>query len=293
VSLPQPAATPFAEPRQSLLDEVRQIFADLTRYPLDILSPSADLEEELGIDSVKLGEIFSVLRERYALPPRAELRDRISADQLRTIAGVTDIVRSFGHSTERASSPSHAPSATPPSPDAPAQPASTAQPTIATTPTESRHTSSEVDDPKHLDGLEHLRAMLAGLVPRPPIASLLDFRLVEIERGRAVFEQRPASNQYNPMGLVHGGVAATVLDSAMGCAVLAMLPARATYITLDLTVNFVRPVREEVGRLVCEGKIVHAGASIATTEGRLMDEQGRLYAHATGTCLIRSEEAAS
>src|SRR5206468_9184103 len=125
VAVPLSRPTVTVEPATSLLDEVRQVFADLTRYPLDILLADADLEEELGVDSVKLGEIFSVLRERYALPPRSELREKISADQLRSIGGITAIVRSFGNVSEVTIT-------TPPAPVAPAPGAPVAAAPIAT-----------------------------------------------------------------------------------------------------------------------------------------------------------------
>ena len=102
----------------------------------------------------------------------------------------------------------------------------------------------------------------------------------------AVFAVEPAEYHYNPIGVVHGGVAATLLDSAMGCAVHSALPAGAGYTSLEIKVNFVRPLTAETGRVRCEAKLIHLGGRTATAEGRVVDEAGKLYAHGTTTCLI-------
>jgi len=127
---------------------------------------------------------------------------------------------------------------------------------------------------------------VSGELPPPPFASLLNFDLVEVSEGHAVFAVNPAEYHYNPIGVVHGGLAATLLDSAMGCAVHSMLPAGAGYTTLEIKVNFIRAMTAETGRVRCEANVVHAGARTATAEGRIVDEAGKLYAHGTTTCLI-------
>jgi uncharacterized protein (TIGR00369 family) len=140
-----------------------------------------------------------------------------------------------------------------------------------------------------MTGLEMLRAMAAGEVPAAPIAELLGFAPVEVEEGRVVFAAVPAEKHYNPLGTVHGGLAATLLDSAMGCAVHSTLPAGVGYTTLELKVNFTRHITSETGRILCEGTVVHRGGRVATADGRVYAEaDGRLLAHATTTCLILS-----
>jgi uncharacterized protein (TIGR00369 family) len=138
-------------------------------------------------------------------------------------------------------------------------------------------------------GLEFLRAIAAGELPGAPIADLLGFAPVEAEEGRVVFAAVPDQQHYNPIGTVHGGLAATLLDSAMGCAVHSTLPAGVRYTTLELKVNFVRPITSETGRILCEGTLVHRGGRVATAEGRVFAEaDGTLLAHGTTTCLILS-----
>jgi len=141
-----------------------------------------------------------------------------------------------------------------------------------------------------LSGLEYLRAMRRKELPGPPIAGLLGFGFAEVEEGRVVFECEPAEYHYNPIGSVHGGLACTLFDSAMGCAVHTELPAGVGYTTVELKVNFLRPITTATGRLLCEGKTVHVGGRIATAEARLTDGSGRLYGHATTTCMIFREE---
>ena len=137
-----------------------------------------------------------------------------------------------------------------------------------------------------LTGLEFLQKIVAGELPPPPIASLLNFELVELSEGHAVFAVEPKEYHYNPIGVVHGGLAATLLDSAMGCAVHSTLPAGVAYTTLEIKVNFVRPIKADTGRVRAEAKLIHVGGRTATAEGRVIDEAGKLYAHATTTCLI-------
>jgi uncharacterized protein (TIGR00369 family) len=137
-----------------------------------------------------------------------------------------------------------------------------------------------------MSGLEYMRAIVAGEIPRPPIAWSLDFLLAEVEEGRAVFTLTPAEFHYNPIGVVHGGVAATLLDSAMGCAVHTLLPAGTGYTTLELKVNFLRPMTRDTGTVRAEASVLHAGSRTALAEGRLVDAAGKLLAYATCTCLV-------
>ncbi len=137
-----------------------------------------------------------------------------------------------------------------------------------------------------LSGLEYLQKIVSGELPPPPIGVLMDFRIAELSEGSAVFLVTPAEYHYNPIGVVHGGVAATLLDSAMGCAVHSTLPAGAGYTTLEIKVNYVRAMSAETGEVRCEAKAIHVGGRTATAEGRIVDAQGKLYAHGTTTCLI-------
>jgi uncharacterized protein (TIGR00369 family) len=133
-------------------------------------------------------------------------------------------------------------------------------------------------------GLDQLRTLLSERVTG--IGSLLGMTVATLEPGRVVFELRTRPDFGNPLGTLHGGVCSTLLDSAMGCAVHASLPEGAGYTTLELKVNFVRPVRLDGVRLRCEGTTVHLGGRIATTEGRVTDEEDRLVAHGTSTCMV-------
>ena len=139
---------------------------------------------------------------------------------------------------------------------------------------------------RKMSGLDFLKAIVAGELPPPPISKLLGFKLKHVETGRAVFELEPAEYHYNPIGMVHGGVAGTVLDSAMGCAIHSTLPLGCGYSTVGLKVNFVRPMSTKTGKVRCEAKTIHTGARIATAEARLFDDKGTLYAHGTTTCMI-------
>jgi uncharacterized protein (TIGR00369 family) len=136
------------------------------------------------------------------------------------------------------------------------------------------------------DGLAFLKAIIAGKEPQPPFSELLDFHLAEAEKGRAAFEGMPAFNLYNPIGTVHGGFAATLLDSALGCAIFSTLAKGETWTTLELKVNFVRAMTKDTGRVRAEGRVIHRGRTMATSEGDLKDSAGKLYAHATTTCMI-------
>ncbi|MDP2317814.1 MAG: PaaI family thioesterase [Acidobacteriota bacterium] len=138
-----------------------------------------------------------------------------------------------------------------------------------------------------LSGLEVLRLVIGGELPQPPMAHLMDIRLVEVENGRTVFESIPGEFHYNPLGTVHGGFGATLLDSAMGCAVHSTLDAGDAYTTLELKINFLRPLTHATGLVRGIGTILHAGRTTALAEGRIEDQAGKIYAFATSTCLIR------
>ena len=138
-----------------------------------------------------------------------------------------------------------------------------------------------------MSGLDYLKAVFGGKLPPPPIAETMGFSGAEVEKGRAVFIAEPGEFLYNPIGVVHGGFAMTILDSAMGCAVHTMLAAGEGYTSLETSVNFVRPITLQTGRVRCEGKVIHSGGRIATAEGRLIAEStGKLLAHGTTTCLV-------
>ena len=149
---------------------------------------------------------------------------------------------------------------------------------------EDPHAMAEIG--RGLSGFEYLQKIVAGELPRPPIGTLMNFGLSELSVGRAVFTVEPAEYHYNPIGVVHGGLAATLLDSAMGCAVHSMLPAGTGYTTLEIKVNYVRPMTSQTGSVSCEAKVIHLGGRTATAEGRVVDASGNLYAHATTTCII-------
>jgi len=135
-------------------------------------------------------------------------------------------------------------------------------------------------------GLEIMSAVLNGEIPYPPIAQTLDFLLIEVAEGRAVFQGTPGPAHLNPLGTIHGGWYATLLDSALGCAVHTMLPVGRGYTTAELSVNLVRAIGSKAPRVRAEGKVIHCGRQLATAEARLYGPDGTLYAHATTTCLV-------
>ena len=138
-----------------------------------------------------------------------------------------------------------------------------------------------------MSGLEFWKAVFGGKLPPPPIAATMDFTGVEVQEGRIVFVGEPAEFHYNPIGVVHGGFAMTLMDSALGCAVHTTLAKGEGYTSLETSVNFVRPITSETGRVRCEASILHRGGTIATAEGKLVAEKtGKLLAHGTTTCLI-------
>lgn len=138
-----------------------------------------------------------------------------------------------------------------------------------------------------LSGLEFIRAIFEGKLPAPPITETMGFTGNAVEAGKVTFVGEAGEHLYNPIGVVHGGFAMTILDSAMGCAVHTTLAAGEAYTTLEVKVNFVRSITLETGPVRCEGTVIHRGGKIATAEGRLTAERtGKLLAHGTTTCLV-------
>ena len=137
-----------------------------------------------------------------------------------------------------------------------------------------------------MSGPKLMKAMLDGHFPLPPVWGLVGFRLVEFSEGRAVMEMTPAEYHYNRFGAVQGGILCPVLDAAVGYAVHSTLPAGAGYTTLDIKVNYLRPVSKETGPLRCAGKVVHKGSRIVLAEADLIDADNLLYAHAVSTCML-------
>jgi uncharacterized protein (TIGR00369 family) len=142
---------------------------------------------------------------------------------------------------------------------------------------------------RSMSGIDFLRAIRDGRLPPPPIAELMGFKLVEVEPGHAVFEVVPGEQHYNPIGVVHGGLAMTLLDSAMGCCVQTRIPAGSAYTTLEAKTNLTRAITAQTGKLRATGTVIHVGSRVATAEGRLVDMAGKLYAHATTTCIVLGE----
>jgi uncharacterized protein (TIGR00369 family) len=137
-----------------------------------------------------------------------------------------------------------------------------------------------------MSGLEYMRKLMTGELPPSAMARLIDFKLVEVSEGRAVLTIIPDERYYNGVGIVHGGLAATLLDSALGCAINTMMPAGKIFTTLEMKINYVRPMRRETGQVRCEGKVIHVGSRVATADGRIIDASGKLYAHGTATCML-------
>lgn len=146
--------------------------------------------------------------------------------------------------------------------------------------------TAAVEMGKTISGIAYLKALQSGELPPPPIAVLLGMWISEVSEGRVVFAAEPAEFHTNPLGTMHGGVMATLLDSALACAIQSMLPAGTGCSTLELKVNYLRPITANTGTVYCEGKIIHIGGRTATAEGRLTDAGGKLYAHGTTTCII-------
>lgn len=135
-------------------------------------------------------------------------------------------------------------------------------------------------------GLKVLQEIAAGIHPGPPIGDVLNFRLREVEEGRVVFVGSPGPNHLNPLGSIHGGWTATLLDSALACCVMTTLVPGEGYTTAEFKVNLIRPLFAGMGELACEGRIIHRGRTLATSEAYLRDGSGRLLAHGTETCAI-------
>jgi uncharacterized protein (TIGR00369 family) len=142
-----------------------------------------------------------------------------------------------------------------------------------------------------MTGIEYMTAVVTGKVPPPPIAVTMSLRPVELEEGRVVFEGEPGEEHYNPIGVVHGGYAATLLDSALGCAVHTTLPAGVAYTSLGLEAKYVRPITRDTGRVLCEATVLYRGRRQATSEASLRAaEGGKLLASGTATCMILGGE---
>ena len=142
-----------------------------------------------------------------------------------------------------------------------------------------------------LSGLEYMRMLAAGELEPFGMAALMGFRLIEVNEGHAVFAIQPDERHYNGLGIAHGGLAATILDSATGCAINTMMPAGRIFTTLEMKINYVRPLRRETGEVLGEAHIIHVGSRIATAEGRIVDRQGKLYAHGSATCMLFLSES--
>jgi uncharacterized protein (TIGR00369 family) len=144
----------------------------------------------------------------------------------------------------------------------------------------------------HMSGLEYIQAMGDGRIPFPPILHTLDFKVVSVEKGQAIFSFKPQEFHYNPIGAVHGGVITAILDSAMGCTLHSILPAGTGYTTLELKVNFLKAITIKTGELKAIGKIINSGSRTALVEAQLLDSNSKLYAHAVSTCMILKHDGA-
>jgi len=138
--------------------------------------------------------------------------------------------------------------------------------------------------------LDVFRAMVAGDVEPPPVAKLVGFAMTDVEPGRAVFEMDVGPQHSSPLGTVHGGIVCDLVDAAMGCSHASLLDEGETFTTLELKINFMKPIWQ--GHLVAEGKVIKAGRTIGLVEGRVTDESGSLVAYATATCMTLRGEAA-
>lgn len=137
-----------------------------------------------------------------------------------------------------------------------------------------------------MSGLEYMRKIAAGEIESSPMARLLNIRITDVEEGRVVLTAEPAREFENGLHIAHGGFAATLLDTALGCAVNSVMPAGKIFTTLDMTISFTRAVTRKTGTLTCAAHIVHAGSRTATGEGRIVDANGTVYAHGTATCIL-------
>jgi len=142
------------------------------------------------------------------------------------------------------------------------------------------------DTRQGLSGLDYFRKMLAGELPPPAMLELFGIRIVHVEEGRVAFSATADERFYNGTGVAHGGFAATLLDTALGCAINSAMPVGRRFTTLELKINLTRPLTKEAGLLRCEASVVHLGGRTATSEGRIIDSRGKLYAHGTTTCIV-------
>src|SRR3984893_3025811 len=142
------------------------------------------------------------------------------------------------------------------------------------------------EDRRQLTGLEYMRRLMTGEVRPSGMGQLMTFKLVEVSEGRAVFTIQPDERHYNGLGIAHGGLAATLLDSATGCAINTMMPAGRIFTTLEMKINYVRPMTRESGEVRCEANVIHVGGRVASAEGRIVDCDGKLFAHGTATCML-------
>jgi uncharacterized protein (TIGR00369 family) len=142
------------------------------------------------------------------------------------------------------------------------------------------------DAGREMAGIDLMRSLRDGVIPAPPVVALVGLSLTEVEVGRVVMRLTPAEYHYNPIGTVHGGILATLLDSVMGCAVHTTLPKGRGYTSLEIKVNYVRAVTDQSGELSAEGRVVHGGRRSAVAEGKVVDAKGRLCATASTTCLV-------
>jgi uncharacterized protein (TIGR00369 family) len=156
-----------------------------------------------------------------------------------------------------------------------------------------RRRTIEWDDPAKLakkalklSGLEYLTGMKDGTIADPPICLLIGFTIIEVEEGRVVFKLDPGEHLYNPFNVLHGGVTSGLLDAATGSAVHSTLPAGAGFTSIEIKVNFIRPVTKQTGPIRCEARVVHAGGTIAVAEGKVIDRENRLYALGLSTCMV-------
>ena len=144
----------------------------------------------------------------------------------------------------------------------------------------------KVAERQRMTGLEYMQRVMTGEVPPSGMVQLMNFKLVEVSEGHAVFTIEPDERHYNGLGIAHGGLAATLLDSATGCAINTMMPAGRIFTTLEMKINYVRPMARETGEVRCEANVIHVGGRIATAEGRIVDGNGKLFAHGTATCML-------
>jgi uncharacterized protein (TIGR00369 family) len=153
-------------------------------------------------------------------------------------------------------------------------------------PTDNLPHSTLIAKRSELSGLEFFQQMMAGAIAPPPMVALLGLRLIDAEEGRVVFVGTAREEFYNGMGVAHGGWAATLLDSALGCAINTTQPAGRSFTTLELKIYYTRPLRREVGEVRCEATVIYTGSRTAIAEARVVDSAGKIYAHGTTTCIV-------